>query len=177
MSVHTNPQPTSYLPQPPEHPPTGDLLTRGRRRADALVRAVADDRRQAWSAALLAAAGYGVIAGWWMPRGPLSTVEGLSAMVLGLLVGIVAGLLLRTRWSMLVAPVTFAVVFELVRSGISGPTVDGIHLTSTYGVMAFAVGRGVHGLLALVPMALGAGVGAAIAHVACRPAAGAGAGR
>lgn len=164
MSVNTKPQPPSHLPRPPGRPAAPGVLTRARRRADALVRAVADDRRQAWSVALLAAGGYGVIAGWWMPRGPLSPLEGLSSMALGLLVGIVAGLLLRTRWAMLVAPATFAVVFELVRSAISGPTVDGIHLTSTYGVMAFAVGRGVQGLLALVPLALGAGVGAAMAR-------------
>jgi len=36
--------------------------------------------------------------------------EGLSAMGLGLLVGAVAGRLVRTRWAMLVAPLTFVVV-------------------------------------------------------------------
>jgi len=94
----------------------------------------------------------------------MSTFEGLAAMGLGLLVGLVAGLLLRSRWAMLVAPVTFAMVFEVARLGVSGPTVDGIHLGSTYGIMAFAVGRGVHGLLVLLPMVLGAALGAGLAR-------------
>ena len=55
----------------------------------------------------------------------------------------------------------FAAVFELARSGAVGPTVDRISLGSPYGVLAFAVGRGVHGLLAMVPMLLGATLGAA----------------
>lgn len=109
---------------------------------------------------LLTAAGYGLLAAGWTPRGPLSTLEGLAAMALGLLVGAVAGLLLRSRWAMLVAPAAFAAAFELARLGASGPTVDGIHLDSTYGILAFVVGRGVHGVLALVPMVLGAALGA-----------------
>lgn len=113
---------------------------------------------------MLVAAGYGLLAGWWTPRGPISTFEGLAAIGLGLLVECVAGLLLRTRWAMLVAIVTFAAAFELARWGVSGPTVDGIHLTSTFGVMAFAVGRGFHALLALLPMALGASLGAALSR-------------
>jgi pimeloyl-ACP methyl ester carboxylesterase len=128
-----------------------------------LLRA-ATNRRLAWALALLAAVGYGLGAGWWTPRGPTSIFEGLSAMGLGLLVGLAAGLLLRSRWAMLVAPVAFAVAFELTRLGTSGPTVDGIHLGSTYGVMAFAIGRGVHGVLALLPMLLGAALGAALAR-------------
>ncbi len=125
------------------------------------LRGAVADRRLAWGLALAVAVGYGLLAGWWTPRGPLSSTEGLSAMGLGLLVGCATGLLLRTRWAMLVAPLTFTAVFELARLGVSGPTVDGIHLTSTYGIMAFTLGRGVHALLALVPMAFGAAMGAA----------------
>jgi proline iminopeptidase len=65
---------------------------------------------------------------------------------------------------MLLAPAVFVVVFEVMRAGVTGPTVDGIHLTSTYGIMAFAVGRGVHALLALLPMVFGAALGAAWAR-------------
>ncbi len=121
-------------------------------------------RPRNWSLVLLTAAAYGLLAAWWTPRGPMSTFEGLAAMGLGLLVGLVAGLLLRTRWAMVVAPFTFAVVFELARLRFSGPTVDGIHLGSTYGIIAFVGGRGVHGLLALAPMVLGAALGAARAR-------------
>lgn len=128
------------------------------------LRIVWDDKRQAWGLAVLAPSGFAVLAGWWTPRGPMSAFEGLTAMGLGLLVGLAAGLLLRSRWAMLVAPVAFVVVLELARLQVSGPTVDGVHLGSTYGILAFAVGRGVHGLLALVPMVLGAAVGAALAR-------------
>lgn len=164
MSVHTNPSVTPQLQLPPGDAPGAGAITRGRRRVGALLRGKVPDKRLAWSIALLATVGYGLLAGWWTPRGPMSTLEGLSAMGLGFLVGCVAGLLLRTRWAMLVAPVTFAAVFELARLGVSGPTVDGIHLTSTYGIMAFAVGRGIHALLALLPMVLGAALGAALAR-------------
>jgi proline iminopeptidase len=162
MSVHTNPPVTPQLKQPPGNTAGAGVINRGR--VGALLRGEVADKRLAWGLALLATVGYGLLASWWTPRGPMSTSEGLSAMGLGLLVGCVAGLLLRTRWAMLVAPLTFAMVFELARLGVSGPTVDGIHLSSTYGIMAFAVGRGVHALLALVPMVLGAALGAAFSR-------------
>jgi pimeloyl-ACP methyl ester carboxylesterase len=85
-------------------------------------------------------------------------------MVLGLGTGVLVGLVLRSRWAMLVAPTVFVAVFEALRGGLTGPTVDGIHLTSTYGIMAFVVGRGFHGLLVLLPMLLGASCGAALAR-------------
>ena len=111
------------------------------------------------SAALLA----GVIAGWLTPRGPLSAAAGLATMALALLVGLLAGLLMRSRWAMLFAPAAFVLALEVVRLGVDGPTVDGVHL-STYGLIALAVGRGIHGALALVPMALGAALGAGVAR-------------
>ena len=114
------------------------------------------DTRLAWGLVLLASGGYALLAAWWTPRGPMSPLEGLAAMGLGLLVGLVAGLLVRTRWAMVAAPLTFAALFELTRLGLSGPTVDGISLGSTYGIIAFVLGRGLHGLLALLPMVLGA---------------------
>ncbi len=162
MTIHTNRKP----PVDPISSATHGAVDtdRHRRAPAALLRAVTVGKRTAWTLALLASAGYGALAGWWTPRGPLSTFEGLAAMGLGVAVGMVAGLLLRHRWAMLVAPATFVAAFELTRWGASGPTVDGIHLGSTYGIMAFAVGRGVHGLLALLPMLLGAAVGAALAR-------------
>jgi hypothetical protein len=85
-----------------------------------------------------------------MPRGPITTLDGLTTMSVAVIVGLVAGFALRSRWAMLLAPPTFVAAFELVRLGADGPTVDAIH-TSTYGLMAFAVGRGIHGALALLP--------------------------
>ncbi len=119
------------------------------------------------AAALAAAAAFGAtwggLAGWWTPRGPLTTAEAVSSIVLSLVVGVLAGLVSRSRWAMLLTPVAFAAVFELVRLDLDGPSVDGIHL-SPYGLMALGLGRGVHALLSLVPMALGAAFGAGAAR-------------
>lgn len=164
MPGHTNPPPVPDAQQPAEAANDDPNDTTGTGLPSRFLRAAWADRRLAWGLALLVAVAYGLVAGWWTPRGPVSTMEGLSAMGMGLLVGCIAGLLLRTRWAMLVAPVTFALAFEAARLGTSGPTVDGIHLTSTYGFMAFAVGRGVHALLALLPMVLGAALGAAMSR-------------
>ncbi|HKZ83732.1 MAG TPA: alpha/beta fold hydrolase [Anaerolineae bacterium] len=102
------------------------------------------------------AAGAGLISAWLTPRGPITTPQALTSMAAALVIGMLAGLVMGSRWSMLVTPAVFAVVFELARLGVSGPTVDGIHLGSTYGVIAFVVGRLVHGVLVLAPMILGA---------------------
>lgn len=102
-----------------------------------------------------AAAAWASMAGWWMPRGPLTTSQALSSMAVSFMVGALAGGVTRSRWAMLVAPVVFAAVFELARLGTDGPTVDGPHF-STYGILALVVGRGFHGLVSLAPMVLGA---------------------
>lgn len=111
----------------------------------------------------LLAGTYGAIAGWLIPRGPLTTFAALASIVASLVVGGTAGLVMRSRWAMLLAPAVFVVLFELTRMGSVGPTVDAIHLGSTYGILAFAVGRGFHGVLAIFPMvvatAFGAGAG------------------
>jgi pimeloyl-ACP methyl ester carboxylesterase len=70
-----------------------------------------------------------------------------------------AGVLSGSRWSMLVAPLVFVAVFEAARLGVQGPTVEGIHLGSVYGLIAFLLGRGLHALLAFGPMILGAFLG------------------
>ena len=99
-----------------------------------------------------------------MPRGPVSTGDALVSLFACLAVGLVSGFALRSRWALLAAPVVFAGVFELVRLGEAGPTVDAIHFGSIYGVVAFISGRGLHGVLALLPMVLGAALGAGIAR-------------
>ncbi len=94
----------------------------------------------------------------------MTTTHTLAAMVIGAVVGATAGFAVRSRWAMLLAPVVFAAVYETVRLGSDGPTIDAIHPRSTYGILAFVVGRGFHGLIALVPMLLGAAFGAALAR-------------
>lgn len=106
---------------------------------------------------------WGALAGWWTPRGPSTTSEALLSMVLSLVVGGIAGMVSGSRRSVLLTPLAFAVVFELVRLPTDGPTVDAPQF-STYGLLALAVGRGFHALLTLVPMMLGAALGAGVAR-------------
>lgn len=114
------------------------------------------------------AAAWGLIAGLWTPRGPLTTAQAIWSIVISLVIGAIAGLMMRSRWALVVCPLTFAVVFELTRIETSGPTVDAPAFT-TYGILALVVGRGFHALISLAPMAFGAVLGAAIARQLSRP--------
>ena len=130
-----------HVPSPPPNRVTSLLLRRG------------------WFIAVGLALVWGLLAGVLTPRSPLTTAAALASIFNSLGVGVAAGLLTRSRWAMLVAPVVFAVAFEIARMPFDGPTVDAPQL-STYGLLAFAVGRGFHALLSLLPMALGAAWGA-----------------
>jgi pimeloyl-ACP methyl ester carboxylesterase len=121
------------------------------------------DRRLAVGVVVAAAGAYGVLAGWWTPRGPNDATQALSALALSVGVGLLAGLMLRSRWAMVLAPVVFAGVFELVRLDASGATVDQVSLSSAYGILVFVVGRGFHGIVALLPMAVGVAFGRRLA--------------
>lgn len=115
------------------------------------------------AAPVVLGASWGLIAGWWTPRGPLTTAQALWSIVISLTIGLAAGVLMRSRWALLVAPVAFAAVFELTRIGTVGPTVDAPAF-SQYGILALVVGRGFHGLVSLAPVAFGALLGAATAR-------------
>lgn len=139
-------------------------LRRRPNRLRALVEIAGSDRRIGVAVATTSAAVFGLVAGWWTPRGPITIAQALTTMVISLAVGALAGVTMRSRWAMLLSPVVFATVFELTRLDATGPTVDRIHVGSTYGIMALVVGRVFHGVLALWPMALGASIGAASAR-------------
>lgn len=98
---------------------------------------------------------FALVSAWLTPRGPVTTGEALVSMIAALVVGIGAGLVMGNRWAMLVTPLVFAVVFELARIGTVGPTVDAISLSGFLGIVAFVLGRVVHGLLVLAPMIVG----------------------
>ncbi len=98
-----------------------------------------------------------------MPRGPVGPTSALLLMLVGLCVGVLAGLILQSRWSMLWAPVAFSIAVELARIGIDTPSAGLPHFT-TYGLIAFVTGRGFNGLLALAPMVFGAAVACGIAR-------------
>ena len=109
----------------------------------------------------------GLLCGLLMPRGPITSTQALVAMLSGFIVGGVSGLVLRSRWAMALAPLSFIGVYELARINVSGPTVDAVHW-DVVGIIALVVGRGFHGLLQVLPMVLGAAYGAALARRACR---------
>jgi pimeloyl-ACP methyl ester carboxylesterase len=64
----------------------------------------------------------------------------------------------------LLAPLAYIVTYELARIGIEGASLEGFRFDSVYGIAAFAAGRGLHALLALLPMVVGVSVGLAIAR-------------
>src|SRR5687767_4435465 len=60
----------------------------------------------------------GVVLGYAMPRGPITTWQALTSMLLCLAGGAVAGFSSRTRWANLGAPLCFLTAFELGRRGL-----------------------------------------------------------
>lgn len=115
-----------------------------------------------WLVAALPAALAGLLAGWLIPRGPVTTTQAVTALLVALLVGAGTGWLLRSRWAIALAPAVFMIIFELARMRVDGPTVDAVRLDGIYGVMALVAGRGVDAVLILLPMAVGASYGAAL---------------
>jgi pimeloyl-ACP methyl ester carboxylesterase len=98
-----------------------------------------------------------------MPRGPVTTAQALTTMIVALVVGTVVTATTGKRWAIAVAIAAFVVVFEVARIGAWGPTVD---VPASFGVvdlLAFSLGRIVHGLLALLPMWVGGLIGLAVA--------------
>ncbi len=129
----------------------GEQRTRG----SAVLDLLWSDWRVGLLAAVALAAGFGLISAWLTPRGPITTEEALISIGAALVTGLGAGLVMGNRWSILVTPVVFIAVFELARLGVEGPTVDAINLSGMYGIIALLLGRVVHGLLVLAPLALG----------------------
>ncbi len=120
-----------------------------------------------WAGAAVAcglAALAGRLVAWIMPRGPATAPQALIIMALGLATGLTAGLLMRTRWALLLAPLAYVVASELARRGWAGPTVGAIRLDETFGILALILGRGFHGLLGLLPMLITAELGVRWAH-------------
>ncbi|GIJ47735.1 hypothetical protein Val02_46210 [Virgisporangium aliadipatigenens] len=107
-----------------------------------------------WFVAVSVAVVWGALAGFWTPRGPLTAVEGVASIAVSLAVGGLAGWLTRSRRSVLVA-LAFVLSVELVRFRLPGPTVDAPHL-SPLGLVALVFGRGVHGLVSVLPLVVGA---------------------
>lgn len=95
----------------------------------------------------------------FMPRGPVTPGQVWLVGVGALVAGVAGGLLLRTRWAMLLLPVAYGVGVELARLHVAGPTVDALRLDNPYGILALLVGRGFHGLMVFPPLLLGVALG------------------
>jgi len=122
------------------------------------------DRLGRPAAAVATAAAAGLALGLAMPRGPMTSVQSLVALSLALGAGILAGWMLRSRWSALLGPAALAGAFELGRLGTPGPSVGPVHLDNVYGIAVFVAGRGFDALVILLPMVVGALWGAALAR-------------
>lgn len=94
-----------------------------------------------------------------MPQGPITAAQVWLAMASCLAAGLIAGLALRSSWAVLLAPLAYIILFELVRPAGAVPTVGALRLDNSYGILAFLMGRGFQGLVSLLPMVLGAGLG------------------
>jgi len=123
-----------------------------------------------WSQPILRVAGaigialaIAVALGIAMPRGPVDSGEALLLMAISVLGGVAAGFVMRSGWAVVAASLAFLLAYEFVRRGEQGPSVDGIHLDTAFGILGLLVGRGVFVLLGLIPMALGCAYGAWLA--------------
>lgn len=142
---------------------TGSLVAPARARGEPMA-LLGKDRRVGVALAVGLAALAGVLVSVTLPRGPTTQPQAVLVLVGGALVGMFAGLTMRSRWAMLLAPLVHIVALELARPPLLGPTVGAIRLNETYGVLAFVLGRGLYGLVAIIPMILGAYLGAVLAH-------------
>jgi pimeloyl-ACP methyl ester carboxylesterase len=127
------------------------------------------EQAASWTArlpGLAAAAAVALLLGWLSaqlaPRGPINAEQALLVMVLALLAGAVGGLLVRSRWVLLVVALGTVVGVEAGRLDLGAASLA-FRLDNAYGIIAFVLSRGLHGLLALLPMTLGvlAGIGLA----------------
>lgn len=122
---------------------------------------------QRWTrtaAAAGSAALVGMLTALIMPHGPITTAQVWLAMAATLAAGLLAGYAARSPWAMLLAPLVYVAVFELITPGGATPTVGAIRLDTSYGILALLMGRGFHGLVALLPLLLGTGVGVFLAR-------------
>jgi proline iminopeptidase len=125
------------------------------------------DRRITLPTAAALAAASGVLAAALLPRGPTTRPEALALLTGVLLVGVAAGLLLRSRWSLLLAPVAHLAGFEVARATVlyvPGVVFGPIQLDTTAGITIAVIGHGLYALVTTMPMLAGAIWGAALAR-------------
>ena len=128
----------------------------------ALDRAIVRLTQMRWLGAVVAlgfAGLVGLLTAAAMPRGPVTAGQALVVMTTTLVVGLLAGVALPSRWTFVLAPVAYWLALEIGRLGAPAPTIGDLRLDNVYGIIALVLGRGLHGLLALLPMLFGVGLG------------------
>src|SRR6056297_3530541 len=120
-------------------------------------------RPMAYSLAGASVLAFALASAYLTPRGPVTTSQALVTMLASVAVGLIVGAATGRRWAIVLAPVVFAAVFEAARIGTWGPTVDAPASLGLIHLLAFLIGRVLHGLLAVLPMVLGGLIGLALA--------------
>jgi pimeloyl-ACP methyl ester carboxylesterase len=126
--------------------------------------AIAGDRRIHLLAVTLASGAIGVATGFVAPHGPATAAQALATMGIALATGLAAGRIGGSRWVLLPLWLAYVAGVELARLDVASPTIDAIRLDNAYGILAFVLGRGFHGLLTVLPMALGVVAGRSLAQ-------------
>lgn len=139
---------TAGVPAPPRSNPVASDTWRHRRPVAAVV---------------LAAAVTGAVTGLLWPLGPVSTAQALATMALGGLLGAAGGFVARSAWIVVPVMVVHVAGVEIARAAVMLPTVHDVRPDTTYGVLALVLGRGLHALLLVAPMVLGARIGSGAA--------------
>lgn len=145
MASTTHPVPVEERPAP--HAPPGRRWAGARRWLP-------------WAAVLVLAAVTGLVSGQVAPLGPVSTLGALVVMATGAGLGVVGGRVVGTAWVVIPLAAAYLAAVELARSDVLLPTVHDVRVDSIWGLLALVLGRGVHGVLLVLPMVLGARVGA-----------------
>lgn len=111
-------------------------------------------------AVLLISVGAGWLSARAFPLGPATGVQAVAVMVGGAVIGVLAGLGLRSRWAMVLAPGAYLAALEIARGATGVRSLGDVGFDSGYGILAFVLGRVVPAALAVLPMILGADWGA-----------------
>lgn len=143
------PASTSHSDAPVQPSPAAEA-PRAARTSDA-----SHPRPERWKGVLVALGAAGVLsvtAAWLLPRGPVTTPQALALLAGALVVGGLAGWLVRSRWSLAIGPLVFVAVYELRWLGVDGPMTDAPSFDSVLGPLVVALGRGWLAVLVLLPM-------------------------
>ena len=101
---------------------------------------------------------------WWWPRGPVTGLQGLAGMGLGLFFGALAGFVWHSRLVSLVLPLAHVLVLEFLWRTQVGPSVATPRLDDATGLLAFLLGRGIYALIVLGPMVFAASQAGTVAR-------------